>query len=118
MKTLEQIKNEAKKEFYPLLKVSNPKNEREHEQFKLIKPILQKAFDDWFKVAQKDLDRIVTTAYNAGLEKAVEVVGSYKMAYTDLDSKRLRYEKQARNKVIDDITTQLQAEANKDNNHE
>jgi len=57
----------------------------------------------------EDVDTLITTAYNAGLERAVEVVEM--MKYVDPKGQRAK----SRNRFADDITTQLQAEVNKDN---
>ena len=62
-----------------------------------------------------DLDTLITTAFNAGLERAVEVVVG-KKKNKQSDHSRTRVCSQCHvNEELDDITTQLQAEVNKDN---
>ncbi len=63
-------------------------------------------------VLEKPSDAFPTLINQAILQERERLVGEIekmKMAYTDLDSKRLRYEKQARNKVVDDIISLIQS---------
>ena len=51
---------------------------------------------------------VITQAHQAGIDKALEICERHKMAFSAFDSKRLRYEKQARNKALDDTIKALQ----------
>ena len=54
------------------------------------------------------LTKALTQAHQAGIDKALEICERHKMAFSAFDSKRLRYEKQARNKALDDTIKALQ----------
>ena len=67
-----------------------------------------------YMLSQDQINTLITTAYNAGLERAVEVVGSIEV--TSYDEKNLCTEEADAYKLaLDDIKAKLQAEVTKDN---
>ena len=91
---LEQLKSEAKKNYL-------------HGEFLGITT---------YHLDKKDLDTLITTAYNAGLERAMEVATSQKWTKEGFEASSHKtypdyiQAMNAHNFVVDDITHQLQAE--------
>ena len=93
---------------------TTPRIEEMVEEFDKRWPIIETEIgDDHPYLNLRDLRsyyvKSLTQAHQAGIDEAVSVCERHKMAYTDLDSKRLRYEKQARNKALDDTIKALQS---------
>ena len=131
MKTLEQLQSEAREK---MMYVDISRDGRNHtcEAWNgLGDDLYGKAMPD--EVFFNKLDTLITTAYNAGLERAVEVVESkrkdtsVKECGGDIGRGMVACPGCATcgqqedcvceeyNQAIDDISTQLQAEVNKDN---
>ena len=70
---IEEQQKEAGKKFYPVMKFSNPKNEIEHKQFQIVKPIIQKAFDNWFlNAGRKGIDELTAQTITNTLNHILE----------------------------------------------
>ena len=73
MNFIEKQQRVAGKKFYPVMQFSNPKNEIEHEQFKIVKPIIQKAFDSWFlNAGRKGIDDITAQTITNTIQHILE----------------------------------------------